>query len=175
MQTYKDIYKEDGLTGGHVIMIGADPLSNSAAMEALQAYPGRQLLLSSYTSSAELAARIDYIQAVFHIGGGINPENALSHIEEGAGHVIIPSYVFNNGQMELQRLKELAHVVGKRRLVLDLSCRKKCKTLKFRHRKHTLNFGWIEPVTAAHGYCGGMECGRRGGGGSSNWRRGRGR
>ncbi|KAG5542441.1 hypothetical protein RHGRI_022097 [Rhododendron griersonianum] len=133
MQTYKDIYKEDGLTGGHVIMIGADPLSNSAAMEALQAYPGRQLLLSSYTSSAELAARIDYIQAVFHIGGGINPENALSHIEEGAGHVIIPSYVFNNGQMELQRLKELAHVVGKRRLVLDLSCRKKCKTLKFRH------------------------------------------
>ncbi|KAF7138705.1 hypothetical protein RHSIM_Rhsim07G0247200 [Rhododendron simsii] len=73
----------------------------------------------------------------FHIGGGINPENALSRIEEGASHVIIPSYVFNNGQMELQRLKELAHVVGKRRLVLDLSCRKKVwKFLTFSSMYH---------------------------------------
>ncbi|KAI8530459.1 hypothetical protein RHMOL_Rhmol11G0060100 [Rhododendron molle] len=47
---YANIYKEDGLTGGHVIMIGADPLTKSAAMEALHAYPGRQLLLSSYVS-----------------------------------------------------------------------------------------------------------------------------
>lgn len=99
---YATIYKEDGLTGGHVIMIGADPLSKSAAVEALHAYPGG-----------------------FQVGGGINPENALSYIKEGASHVIITSYVFNNGQMELQRLKELARVVGKRRLVLDLSCRKK--------------------------------------------------
>jgi phosphoribosylformimino-5-aminoimidazole carboxamide ribotide isomerase len=99
---YANIYKEDGLTGGHVIMIGADPLSKSAAMEALQAYPGG-----------------------FQVGGGINPDNALTYIEEGASHVIITSYVFNNGQMELQRLKELARIVGKRRLVLDLSCRKK--------------------------------------------------
>ncbi|XP_019246208.1 PREDICTED: 1-(5-phosphoribosyl)-5-[(5-phosphoribosylamino)methylideneamino] imidazole-4-carboxamide isomerase, chloroplastic-like isoform X2 [Nicotiana attenuata] len=34
-------------------------------------------------------------------------------------------YVFNNGQMDLERLKELSRVVGKQRLVLDLSCRKK--------------------------------------------------
>ncbi|KAG5564912.1 hypothetical protein RHGRI_000946 [Rhododendron griersonianum] len=128
---YAIIYKEDGLTGGHVIMIGADPLSKSAAMEALHAFPGG-----------------------FHVGGGINPDNALSYIEEGASHVIITSvclqfpfffsqeslqkaqhylpcasvcgsYLFDNGQMELQRLKELARVVGKQRLVLDLSCRKK--------------------------------------------------
>ncbi|XP_058188640.1 1-(5-phosphoribosyl)-5-[(5-phosphoribosylamino)methylideneamino] imidazole-4-carboxamide isomerase, chloroplastic-like isoform X2 [Rhododendron vialii] len=99
---YAIIYKEDGLTGGHVIMIGADPLSKSAAMDALHAFPGG-----------------------FHVGGGINPDNALSYIEEGASHVIITSYVFDNGQMELQRLKELARVVGKQRLVLDLSCRKK--------------------------------------------------
>ncbi|KAG5530670.1 hypothetical protein RHGRI_025588 [Rhododendron griersonianum] len=42
---YVNIYKEDGLTGGHVIMIGA---SKSATMEELHAYPGRQLLLSPY-------------------------------------------------------------------------------------------------------------------------------
>lgn len=34
-------------------------------------------------------------------------------------------YVFNNGQMDLERLKDLVRVVGKQRLVLDLSCRKK--------------------------------------------------
>lgn len=35
------------------------------------------------------------------------------------------SYVFNNGQMDVDRLKDLVNVVGKNRLVLDLSCRKK--------------------------------------------------
>ncbi|KAI8548981.1 hypothetical protein RHMOL_Rhmol07G0315800 [Rhododendron molle] len=34
-------------------------------------------------------------------------------------------YVINNGQMELQRLKELALLVGKQRPLLDLSCGKK--------------------------------------------------
>lgn len=34
-------------------------------------------------------------------------------------------YVFNDGQVDFERLKELAHAVGKKRLVLDLSCRKK--------------------------------------------------
>ena len=37
---YAKLYKEDGLTGGHVIMLGADPLSKVAAIEALHAYPG---------------------------------------------------------------------------------------------------------------------------------------
>ncbi|KAK2655277.1 hypothetical protein Ddye_008329 [Dipteronia dyeriana] len=37
----------------------------------------------------------------------------------------IHKYVFNNGQIVLERLKALVRVVGKQRLVLDLSCRKK--------------------------------------------------
>ncbi|KAE9612378.1 1-(5-phosphoribosyl)-5- ((5-phosphoribosylamino)methylideneamino)imidazole-4-carboxamide isomerase [Lupinus albus] len=37
---YATLYKEDGLTGGHVIMLGADPLSKAATLEALHAYPG---------------------------------------------------------------------------------------------------------------------------------------
>lgn len=36
---YATLYKQDGLTGGHVIMLGADPLSKAAAFEALHAYP----------------------------------------------------------------------------------------------------------------------------------------
>ncbi|PIA54627.1 hypothetical protein AQUCO_00900885v1 [Aquilegia coerulea] len=99
---YADLYKRDGLTGGHVIMLGADSPSISAATEALHAYPGG-----------------------LQVGGGINSDNALSYIEEGASHVIVTSYVFKNGHMDLQRLKDLVRIIGKKRLVLDLSCRKK--------------------------------------------------
>ncbi|KAG5607876.1 hypothetical protein H5410_029368 [Solanum commersonii] len=99
---YAKLYRDDGLVGGHVIMLGADPLSIAAATEALHAYPGG-----------------------LQVGGGIKTENALSYIEEGASHVIVTSYVFNNGQMDLERLKELSSLIGRKRLVLDLSCRKK--------------------------------------------------
>ncbi|VFQ99610.1 unnamed protein product [Cuscuta campestris] len=99
---YAKTYKGDELTGGHVIMLGADPLSQSAAIEAILAYPGG-----------------------LQVGGGINSSNAVSYIEAGASHAIVTSYVFKNGQMDTDRLKELAQVVGKHRLVLDLSCRKK--------------------------------------------------
>jgi hypothetical protein len=40
-------------------------------------------------------------------------------------------YVFNNGQMDLERLKDLVRIVGKERLVLDLSCRKKVQIVFF--------------------------------------------
>ncbi|XP_021289100.1 1-(5-phosphoribosyl)-5-[(5-phosphoribosylamino)methylideneamino] imidazole-4-carboxamide isomerase, chloroplastic isoform X2 [Herrania umbratica] len=99
---FAKLYKKDRLKGGHVIMLGADLLSKAAAIEALHAYPGG-----------------------LQVGGGINLDNCLSYIEEGASHVIVTSYVFNNGQMDLERLKGLVCVVGKQRLVLDLSCRKK--------------------------------------------------
>ncbi|CAF1700175.1 1-(5-phosphoribosyl)-5-[(5-phosphoribosylamino)methylideneamino] imidazole-4-carboxamide isomerase, chloroplastic [Brassica napus] len=101
-EEYAKMYKEDGLTGGHVIMLGADPLSQAAAFGALHAYPGG-----------------------LQVGGGINSENCLSYIEEGASHVIVTSYVFNNGKLDLERLKDLVKIVGKERLILDLSCRKK--------------------------------------------------
>lgn len=48
-EEYAKLYQEDGLAGGHVIMLGADPLSNAAAIEALHAYPD--------VSSAELMVR----------------------------------------------------------------------------------------------------------------------
>ncbi|KAJ0262148.1 1-(5-phosphoribosyl)-5-[(5-phosphoribosylamino)methylideneamino] imidazole-4-carboxamide isomerase [Hirschfeldia incana] len=101
-EEYAKMYREDGLTGGHVIMLGADPLSQAAALGALHAYPGG-----------------------LQVGGGINSENCLSYIEEGASHVIVTSYVFNNGKLDLGRLKDLVKIVGKQRLILDLSCRKK--------------------------------------------------
>lgn len=37
---FANLYKRDGLTGGHVIMLGTDVASQSAAIEALHAFPG---------------------------------------------------------------------------------------------------------------------------------------
>ncbi|KAL6610191.1 hypothetical protein ACP70R_040160 [Stipagrostis hirtigluma subsp. patula] len=74
---FANLYKEDELVGGHVIMLGADPASQAAALEALRAYPG-----------------------------GLQ-------------------YVFSDGKMNIERLTKLVELVGKQRLVLDLSCRKK--------------------------------------------------
>ncbi|ONL98953.1 1-(5-phosphoribosyl)-5-[(5-phosphoribosylamino)methylideneamino] imidazole-4-carboxamide isomerase chloroplastic [Zea mays] len=95
-------YKEDELLGGHVIMLGSDPASQAAALEALHAYPGG-----------------------LQVGGGINLQNAMSYLNEGASHVIVTSYVLSDGKMNIERLTKLVELVGKQRLVLDLSCRKK--------------------------------------------------
>ncbi|KAJ0028585.1 hypothetical protein Pint_36013 [Pistacia integerrima] len=124
---FANLYKEDGLTGGHLIMLGADPLSKAAAIQALHAYPGYGIYGSDDGNAhiAELNCVDWNILGGLQVGGGINSDNSLSYIEEGASHVIVTSYVFSNGQMDLERLKDLVCVVGKQRLVLDLSCRKK--------------------------------------------------
>ncbi len=57
-------------------------------------------------------------------GGGITPDNAADFLNAGASHVIVTSYVFREGRIHKDRLKELVKAVGKNKLVLDLSCRK---------------------------------------------------
>lgn len=104
---FADMYKKDGLTGGHVILL--NPASSEyyaktkeQALKALRAYPeGLQ------------------------IGGGITAENAAEYIEAGASHVIVTSYVFKNGEIQWENLENLCAAVGKEHVVLDLSCRKK--------------------------------------------------
>ena len=96
-------YKNDNLIGGHIIMLG--PGNEEEALNALHAYPrGLQ------------------------IGGGITPENAASFLKEGASHVIVTSYVFRDGKIDFDNLNKLVTAVGKEKLVLDLSCRKKGDT-----------------------------------------------
>ena len=58
-------------------------------------------------------------------GGGVTPENACLYLDAGASHVIVTSYVFRDGQIQYDNLKKMRNTVGKDRLVLDLSCRKK--------------------------------------------------
>lgn len=56
---FVNLYKEDELVRGHVIMLGADPASQAAALEALSAYPGENMLSSFYQN-------YDYSLAWFH-------------------------------------------------------------------------------------------------------------
>ena len=93
-------YRADGLFGGHVIMLG--PNCEEATLGALRAFPQG-----------------------LHVGGGITDANATSYLEAGASHVIVTSFVFRDGKVDRERLQSLVSLVDKRRLVLDLSCRRK--------------------------------------------------
>lgn len=97
---YAALYARDGLRGGHVIMLG--PGNEPAARAALAAYPGG-----------------------LQIGGGINLDNAAAWLDAGASHVIVTSWVFRDGRLDWDRLRALVQAIGKDRLVLDLSCRKR--------------------------------------------------
>ena len=59
------------------------------------------------------------------IGGGITDRNAAGYLEAGASHVIVTSFVFQNGRLNRENLKRLCDAVGKERIVLDLSCRRR--------------------------------------------------
>ena len=97
---FAELYRQDGLTGGHVIMLG--PGNEAAAKSALSAYPGG-----------------------LQIGGGINADNASAWLDAGASHVIVTSWVFRDGRLDAERLAQLVKKIGREKLVLDLSCRKR--------------------------------------------------
>lgn len=104
---YAEMFRRDGLIGGHVILLnGKDSphfeATRAAAAEALAAYPGGLM-----------------------VGGGINAENAASWLDAGASHVIVTSYVFRDGRINMDNLRALTENAGREHVVLDLSCRKR--------------------------------------------------
>ena len=103
---FAEFYAKDGLKGGHVIMLNKpdSPFyeeTKHQALLALHTYPGGM-----------------------QIGGGITAENAPYFIAEGASHVIVTSYVFSDGRVDMEHLKKLVEAVGKEHIVLDLSARR---------------------------------------------------
>jgi len=96
---YAELYRADGLEGGHVIMLGPD--NESAALDAVAHFPGG-----------------------LQVGGGITTENAARYLDSGASHVIVTSYIFSGGRFKAEKLAEMVRSVGVSRLVIDLSCRK---------------------------------------------------
>ena len=103
---YAEMYRSRKLSGGHIILLNkAGTPEYEADLEqarlALNTFPGG-----------------------FMIGGGVTSENAEAFINMGASHIIVTSYVFRDGLIDMDRLKSLIYIVGKDHLVLDLSCRK---------------------------------------------------
>ncbi len=96
---FAGLYRKHGLAGGHVIMLGKG--CEEAALSALKAWPGN-----------------------LQIGGGINADNARFWLDAGASHIIVTSWIFHDGICDTSRLQQLVNLVGKERLVLDLSCKK---------------------------------------------------
>ncbi len=96
---YAELYQANQLTGGHVIALG--PGNQKAALEALAAWPNG-----------------------LQFGGGVTNENALEYLEAGASHVIVTSFLFENGELSANRLEQIKKETGKEHLVVDLSCRK---------------------------------------------------
>ncbi len=104
---YAKLYKAKGLTGGHIILLNdaSSPyydLTKEQALLALEAYRGGM-----------------------QVGGGINPKNAIGYLNEGATHVIVTSYVFYDGMINMDNLRLLNNKIGKEHIVLDLSCKKR--------------------------------------------------
>ncbi len=93
-------YRDDALEGGHIIQLG--PGNEAAARAALAAWPGGM-----------------------QVGGGITIDNAAAWLEAGASHVILTSWAFEDGNIRTDRLEALRDAIGKDRIVLDLSCRKR--------------------------------------------------
>lgn len=104
---YARLYKESKIKGGHIILLNkaGTPYYKEDVEQA-------KMALSEYPGGLQ-------------IGGGITVENAKDFLSMGASHVIVTSYVFRDGRIDYERLKNLIHIVGKEHLVLDLSCRKK--------------------------------------------------
>ena len=102
---YAEKYKEDGLSGGHIILLnpkGSEYYQKDVeqAGRALAAYPGG-----------------------LQIGGGMDVSNAEFFLDMGASHIIVTSYVFRDGMIDMGRLRQMSALIGKEHLVLDLSCR----------------------------------------------------
>lgn len=95
-------FREDNLIGGHIIMLNHDPLNAAAAVDAFEAWPN-----------------------AFQIGGSLNPENAPGWLDRGAAAIIVTSYVFRDGHVNMDNLKHMVASVGRDKLILDLSCRKR--------------------------------------------------
>lgn len=100
---FADLYRRDGLRGGHIIMLGAG--NETEALSALKAWPGGM-----------------------QVGGGLDDANIRPYLDAGASHVIVTSWLFPDAVLNMERLARISSLAGKERLVVDLSCRRRAPT-----------------------------------------------
>ncbi len=104
---YARMYEQLGLSGGHIILL------NAAGSPFYEATRQQAILALSETPG------------LLQVGGGITDENAKGFLNAGASHVIVTSFVFKDGQINSSNLDRLVRAVGKERIVLDLSCKRR--------------------------------------------------
>lgn len=97
---YAELYRTHSVTGCHVILLG--PGCEEAAASALEAWPG-----------------------ALQVGGGVNGGNASGWVQRGAAQVVVTSWLFPGGRFDMGRLREVVGAVGRERVVVDLSCRRR--------------------------------------------------
>ena len=102
---YAGMYREMGLTGGHIILL--NPVSSPFYEE----------------TKKQAIGALGVCPGLMQVGGGITAENAAEFINAGASHVIVTSYVFKDGEINYTNLQKLKEAVGKEKVVLDLSCK----------------------------------------------------
>ncbi len=104
---FAKFYRDEGLMGGHIVMLNKKDspyyeATKTQAMKALEVFPGGM-----------------------QVGGGITPENARDFIDAGASHVIVTSYIFTDGELDMDKLKKMTEAVGREHMVLDLTARRR--------------------------------------------------
>ncbi len=104
---YARMYKADNLKGGHIILLNS-PNSEYYQDDLEQA----KLALNEFNDGMQ-------------VGGGVNDKNAKDFLAMGASHVIVTSFVFKNGILDIDNLSSLLKSIPKENLVIDLSCRKR--------------------------------------------------
>lgn len=107
---YANLYQQFDIKGCHVIKLGTNAANDEAAKLACESWPNN-----------------------LQVGGGITNENALEWINvHKASHVILTSWLFKDSKNEKgenekvfdwDRLKEVCKLIGKDKLIVDLSCR----------------------------------------------------
>ena len=104
---YAGKYGEKGLTGGHIVLL--NPVSSPYYEEDLM----------------QAFGALEQAPGVWQIGGGITPETAPRFLAAGASHVIVTSWLFEEGKLSRKRLDAMREAAGTEHLVIDLSCRRR--------------------------------------------------
>ena len=103
---YSELYKKNSIFGCHVIKLGSNLENDKVAKLALETWKEN-----------------------LQIGGGINYDNALEWLNNGASHVILTSWLFSKNEkteimeFDFEKLKKISELIGKNKLIVDLSCR----------------------------------------------------
>lgn len=135
---YADLYRKNGLKGGHIILLnkaGSEyyEATKQAAVDALQAFPSGM-----------------------QVGGGIHNGNAKEYLDAGASHVIVTSYLFDGDILSREKMQTLKDAVGREHVVFDLSCRKTAEGYQImtnRWQTATSEYVTIELLKEFEQYC----------------------